>query len=81
MQEASAASSTLEVPEPELTPREIVARAAALRPELLERQEETEAPPSTRRRTHRDFPDAGFYRILQPRRYGGYEFDVPTTPA
>ena len=21
---------------------------------------------------------AGFYRIVQPRRFGGYEFDVPT---
>ena len=42
MQEASAASSTFEVPEPDLTPREIVARAAAMRPELLERQPETE---------------------------------------
>ena len=42
MQEASTASSTFEVPEPELTPREIVARAAAMRPELLERQAETE---------------------------------------
>jgi len=42
MQEATAASSTFAVPEPDLTPREIVARAAAMRPELLERQPETE---------------------------------------
>jgi 3-hydroxy-9,10-secoandrosta-1,3,5(10)-triene-9,17-dione monooxygenase len=25
-----------------------------------------------------EFVRAGFYRILQPRRFGGYEFDVPT---
>jgi hypothetical protein len=37
MQEASTAPSTFEVPEPDLTPRETVARAAAMRPELLER--------------------------------------------
>ena len=28
--------------------------------------------------TSRDFVEAGFYRILQPRRFGGYEFDLPT---
>jgi len=27
---------------------------------------------------HKAFEKAGFYRTLQPRRYGGYEFDVPT---
>jgi 3-hydroxy-9,10-secoandrosta-1,3,5(10)-triene-9,17-dione monooxygenase len=27
---------------------------------------------------HEAFKKAGFYRVLQPRRYGGYEFDVPT---
>jgi 3-hydroxy-9,10-secoandrosta-1,3,5(10)-triene-9,17-dione monooxygenase len=27
---------------------------------------------------HREFAKAGFYRILQPRKFGGYEFDVPT---
>lgn len=57
---------------------ELVARARDLRPRLLERQEETEEltyyPPST----HRDFLQAGLYRTLQPRRYGGWEHDVPT---
>ncbi len=27
---------------------------------------------------HESFREAGFYRILVPRRFGGYEFDVPT---
>ena len=27
---------------------------------------------------HEEFRRAGFYRCLQPRRYGGYEFDVGT---
>ena len=27
---------------------------------------------------HQKFLDAGFYRCLQPRMFGGYEFDVPT---
>jgi 3-hydroxy-9,10-secoandrosta-1,3,5(10)-triene-9,17-dione monooxygenase len=66
------------VPEPDLTPREMVARAEALRPALLERQQETEELSYYPESTHRDFLEAGFYRILQPRRFGGYEFDVPT---
>jgi 3-hydroxy-9,10-secoandrosta-1,3,5(10)-triene-9,17-dione monooxygenase len=78
MQEASAASSTFEVPEPDLTPREIVARAAAMRPELLERQQETEERTFYAQDTHEAFARAGFYRILQPRRFGGYEFDLET---
>ena len=78
MQEASAASSTFEVPEPDLTPREIVARAAAMRPELLERQQETEERTFYAQETHEAFAEAGFYRILQPRRFGGYEFDLET---
>ena len=59
MQEASAASSTFEVPEPELTPREIVARAAAMRPELLERQQETEERTFYAQDTHEAFARGG----------------------
>jgi 3-hydroxy-9,10-secoandrosta-1,3,5(10)-triene-9,17-dione monooxygenase len=66
------------VPEPALTPDEIVARAAAMREELRERQAETEERTFYAPETHRAFADAGFYRILQPRRFGGYEFDVET---
>jgi 3-hydroxy-9,10-secoandrosta-1,3,5(10)-triene-9,17-dione monooxygenase len=69
---------TVPVPEPELTPREIIARAAAMRPKLIERQAETEALTYYPESTHQEFLDAGFYRILIPRRYGGYEFDVTT---
>jgi len=55
---------------------ELVARAIALRPLLVERQAETEAltyyPPDV----HEEFLEAGFYRMLVPRRYGGYEHDL-----
>ena len=68
----------LPVPEPDLTPREIIARAKALRPNLIERQAETEALTFYPEATHREFLDAGVYRILQPRRLGGYQFDTPT---
>jgi 3-hydroxy-9,10-secoandrosta-1,3,5(10)-triene-9,17-dione monooxygenase len=78
MDQATAASTTIPVPEPDLTPREIVARAAAMRPKLLELQAETEERTFYSAETHREFTEAGFYRILQPRRFGGYEFDMPT---
>jgi 3-hydroxy-9,10-secoandrosta-1,3,5(10)-triene-9,17-dione monooxygenase len=78
MQEASAAPSTFAVHEPDLTQREIVARAAAMRPALLERQQETEDHTFYAQDTHRAFSEAGFYRILQPRRFGGYGFDLET---
>ena len=72
------AAATIPVPEPDLTPREIVARAEAMRDSLLEQQAATEERTFYSEETHRAFTEAGFYRILQPRRYGGYEFDLPT---
>ncbi|MFI1728106.1 acyl-CoA dehydrogenase family protein [Streptomyces acidicola] len=65
-------------PEPGLTERDLIARAVALRPALLERQAETERLTHYPEATHDDFLRAGFYRVLQPRRYGGYEFGLPT---
>ena len=64
--------------EPELTARQIIARAEAMRPALVERQAETEALTWYPEATHQAFLDAGFYRILQPRRFGGYQFDPAT---
>jgi 3-hydroxy-9,10-secoandrosta-1,3,5(10)-triene-9,17-dione monooxygenase len=72
------AIGAIEPPEPDLTPAALIARAEALRPSLIERQEETEEGTRYPPITHRDFLDAGFYRMLVPRRYGGYEFDLPT---
>jgi 3-hydroxy-9,10-secoandrosta-1,3,5(10)-triene-9,17-dione monooxygenase len=64
-------------PEPDLTVAELLRRADEMRPLLRERQAECEAlgglPPDTNRR----FLEAGFYRILQPRLFGGYEFPLP----
>lgn len=66
------------VPEPDLTPAELLARARALVPLLREEQEETERRGFYSQELHERFLDAGFYRTLQPRRFGGYEFDLPT---
>jgi 3-hydroxy-9,10-secoandrosta-1,3,5(10)-triene-9,17-dione monooxygenase len=69
---------TIPVPEPDLTPGEMLARAEALRPLLLEEQAATEERGYYSEELHEEFRRAGFYRILQPRRYGGYEFDLPS---
>ena len=66
------------IPEPELTPAELLARAVALRPLVREQQDESEDRGHYGEVLHEEFRRAGFYRILQPRRFGGYEFDLPT---
>jgi 3-hydroxy-9,10-secoandrosta-1,3,5(10)-triene-9,17-dione monooxygenase len=56
----------------------MVERARALRPWLREEQRATEQRGRYSEEIHEEFRRAGFYRCLQPRRYGGYEFDVGT---
>lgn len=66
------------LPEPGLTPAAVIARAEAIAPTLVDRQAETEERTYYGQDTHAAFAKAGFYRILVPRRYGGYEFGVDT---
>ncbi|OGA65556.1 MAG: hypothetical protein A3G83_04700, partial [Betaproteobacteria bacterium RIFCSPLOWO2_12_FULL_68_20] len=66
------------VPEPDLAPDTLVARAAALRGELRARQDEHDALGTYAEDLHRRFLAAGFYRITQPRLFGGYELDLGT---
>jgi 3-hydroxy-9,10-secoandrosta-1,3,5(10)-triene-9,17-dione monooxygenase len=66
------------VPEPDLTPQELIARAAALKPLLRRQQAENDERGSYSEELHQAFLTAGLYRITQPRMFGGYEFDVPT---
>ena len=75
---AHEAAVALTVPEPELTPEEMVERAIALRADLVADQAETEKRTFYSPEMHQRFLDAGFYHLYVPRRYGGYEFDVPT---
>jgi 3-hydroxy-9,10-secoandrosta-1,3,5(10)-triene-9,17-dione monooxygenase len=65
-------------PEPDLTPEQIVSRAESLRETLRERQPECERSGCLPELTNRAFNELGFYRIIQPRYFGGYEFDLPT---
>ena len=71
-------ASAIAPPEPDLTPTELVRRAIAMRPLLRERQDSVEANGCVSEDTNARFIAAGFYRILQPRRFGGYEFDLPS---
>ncbi|HWU11092.1 MAG TPA: acyl-CoA dehydrogenase family protein [Streptomyces sp.] len=57
----------------ERTVRDLLGRARALRPELIARQAETEKRTYYAPETHEAFTEAGFYRILVPRRHGGLE--------
>jgi 3-hydroxy-9,10-secoandrosta-1,3,5(10)-triene-9,17-dione monooxygenase len=60
------------------TAEELIGRARDLRPRLLDRQEEAEQLSYYPASTHEDLQAAGVYRTLQPRRFGGWEHDVPT---
>jgi 3-hydroxy-9,10-secoandrosta-1,3,5(10)-triene-9,17-dione monooxygenase len=76
--DATREQAVLAVPEPDLEPAEMVARAAAMRQHLRAEQANTETRTFYSDATHEAFVQAGFYRILQPRRFGGYEFGVET---
>ena len=57
---------------------ELVGRARDLVPALRERAAIPDRTRTIPQETHEAFVDAGFYRILQPARYGGYEADLET---
>jgi len=70
-------SGPIPPPEPNITVDELLHRADALRPLLRGRQTECEESGELSLDTNNRFLAAGFYRILQPRRFGGYEFALP----
>ena len=67
--------TALPVPEPDLTPQELIARATALRPLLRQQQAENDERGCYSQELHEAFLRAGLYRTVQPRMFGGYEFD------
>jgi len=69
------AGEGLAAPEPGLTPAELVARAASFRAQLRAEQDQSEARGCHSPELQEAFVKAGFYRALQPKRFGGYEFD------
>jgi 3-hydroxy-9,10-secoandrosta-1,3,5(10)-triene-9,17-dione monooxygenase len=57
---------------------ELIARAAAMRSTLIERAQATEELTHYPPETHREFEQAGFYRMLVPKRYGGLQVGLET---
>jgi len=70
--------SPISPPEPDLTPDQMIARAEAMRDLLRERQAAAEAAGNISHETNQAMVEAGFYRVIQPRIFGGYGFDLPT---
>lgn len=63
---------------PDVEPATLIARAAALRPRLIEQQEEAEQRGHYGPEIHEALREAGLYDLLTPRRYGGLEADLKT---
>jgi len=76
--ETTALMGELHMPEPDLTPEEVIRRAVAMRPVLRENRVKAAEEGSYSAEIHEAFNKAGFYRLVQPRRYGGYEFSLET---
>ncbi len=70
--------NTIPLPESDQTPERLIERARNLGPRVQADAALAEKRGRYSEELHEEFQDAGFYRILQPRRFGGYEFDVPT---
>lgn len=75
---AGAPAHPLAQPESGLAPDVLVQRARGLRQALRADQQAADARGHHSPELQDAFVAAGFYRILQPRRFGGYEFDYPT---
>lgn len=69
------ASAALSRPEADAipTPAQLIARAQAMIPTLKERARKCVADRDVPAESIREFHEAGFFRILQPKRWGGYE--------
>ena len=65
-------------PEPDLTPAVIIEQARQLVSYLREKSAEIENARCIPPEVDQKLREAGFYRMLQPKRVGGYEFDLDT---
>jgi 3-hydroxy-9,10-secoandrosta-1,3,5(10)-triene-9,17-dione monooxygenase len=63
-------------PEPALTAADLLERAAAMRESIRAEASDNEQRGGYSPERHQAFTEAGFYRMLQPRRYGGYEIGL-----
>ncbi|WP_395407502.1 acyl-CoA dehydrogenase family protein [Pseudoduganella sp. UC29_106] len=58
-----------------VSPEELIARARAMLPALAERAAQAEKDRKVPDETIADLQQAGLFKVLQPKRYGGYEMD------
>lgn len=70
----NAVPDSISPPEPDLTAAELLDRATALIPALRLQAERADELGHYTAEVHEAFCKAGLYRILQPRRFGGYQF-------
>jgi 3-hydroxy-9,10-secoandrosta-1,3,5(10)-triene-9,17-dione monooxygenase len=75
---AQEATNAATASEPDLTSEEVIRRAREISKTLVPRQQETEERTYYAEDTHEAFRAAGFYRLLVPKKYGGYEFGIDT---
>jgi 3-hydroxy-9,10-secoandrosta-1,3,5(10)-triene-9,17-dione monooxygenase len=68
-------SQTAQTMVADVTREEVLQRAEAMLPILRERADTAEQQRRLPEDTVRDFHDAGLFRIIQPKRVGGYELD------
>lgn len=61
-----------------VTTEELLDRARALRPLFSDQIKQTEALTHISPELHAKVEEAGFYQLLAPKRYGGFEVDLPT---
>jgi 3-hydroxy-9,10-secoandrosta-1,3,5(10)-triene-9,17-dione monooxygenase len=65
-------------PDPSLTPEKAIALARSLQPKLREQQETSDERGWYSDEVHKTLLDGGMYRLVQPKMFGGYEFDLVT---
>ncbi|MFC3999292.1 acyl-CoA dehydrogenase family protein [Nocardiopsis sediminis] len=68
--------SPIPQPEPGLTAEMVIQRARDMRDHLRSEQEATEKRTYYSQETHEKFERAGFYRMLMPKAFGGYEMRI-----
>lgn len=73
-----AEDTVIPIPEPDLTPEEMIRRATGMREMLRDQQDDAERLGHYTEEVHRAFEEAGLYRVVQPRRFGGYAFPMET---
>lgn len=67
-----------QAPVPDMTPEQFIERIIALRPLIRDQQQESDKQGGYTLPIHEALLEFGGYHPVRPKRYGGYEFDMPT---